>query len=72
MPDSVVYLEQTPIFDWYVVRCGSIKRHVFNRHDSLCFCVYFKVCIYKVRFASLLYEKIKKKIVDTKSKTTPI
>jgi hypothetical protein len=27
MPDSVTLLEQTPIFEWCVVGCGSQHKH---------------------------------------------
>jgi hypothetical protein len=27
VPDSFTYLNQTPIFDWYVIRCGSKNKY---------------------------------------------
>ena len=40
MPDLVTYLIQIPIFEWYMVRCGSTngykKRQVFKRHWTMC------------------------------------
>ena len=27
MPNSITYLDQTPIFEWYLVRCGSKNRY---------------------------------------------
>ena len=40
LPNSVIYLHWTPIFEWHVIRCGSkiihLKRHVFNRDWTTC------------------------------------
>ena len=36
VPDFVTYLNRTPIFEWYVVRCGSNKRYVLERDWTTC------------------------------------
>jgi hypothetical protein len=32
VPSSVAYLDQAPIFEWYVVRCGS--KNIY--HKDMC------------------------------------
>ena len=40
MPNSVTYLNKTPIFDWCVIRCGSKnghqKKQMFKRDWTTC------------------------------------
>jgi hypothetical protein len=39
MPNLVSGLNRTPIFEWYVVRCGSkngCQRRVFKRDRTMC------------------------------------
>ena len=39
MPNSVIDLSQTPIFEWYVVRCDSkngYQKNIFKRKWTLC------------------------------------
>ena len=34
MPNSTTYLNQTPIFEWYVVRCGS--KNIYHSRLNMC------------------------------------